>query len=114
MKKIILLSTVLFAQFSHAGWEDFVKKGISAIGGRVNCNANYSDVKSGVFGPKQSNFQELIKADSVSQACEIAKSKDSRSSGVFGESSKSLTGLSCTNEKKISFQVNVETCEIKL
>lgn len=115
MKSIIFTLILVSTQAAQAGWGDVLNKVLNAVGGRVNCVATYEQGSDGVFGYKSDRFTRNINnARSIGDACASAKNSQGSSGTVFGRSSTTLVSLHCTNEKRISFPVNVSTCEAKL
>lgn len=85
-----------------------------ALGGKANCTATYSVSQSGVFGKDTSTQTKDVSGRSTKDACQKAKKENDSDSGVFGNSTKYLSELSCTIKNGVSVRVDVETCDVVL
>lgn len=107
----IALAAASAPAFAQLG--DFLGRAAGAVGGRANCTATYAVSRSGVFGPETRTETKSVSGSSIRAACQVAKRENDSDSGVFGNSTKVLTALTC-NVRRVSVNVDVYTCEARI
>ena len=106
---IAVLSTSAFAQDLGS----LLGRVAGAAGGRAECTATYAISRAGVFGPDSRTETKTVRGRSIGDACQKAKRENDSDSGVFGNSTKYLSSLTCS-VRGVSVNVDVDTCEASI
>ena len=85
-----------------------------AVGGKAQCTATYAISDAGVFGRDTRTETRNVSGRSIGDACQKAKRENDSDSGVFGNSTKYLSSMTCTLRRGITTNVDVQTCEARI